>query len=209
MKAYASRRRHFQLLYLVLAVSIFLSATGCSARLKQFKDFSEAGVVYSDAMVNFTDAAGTAAIDADSLILKATRPALSRSVRSVRFRDQNDSMKGRLAILDEIKDHTLLLKAYFEALGALAGSDIGTKFAGDTNDIVSKLGKLNPRIAKAKIGGTKISSLVKPATDFLVQGFQTFALERELKSNGKTIAEALRWQEAAVGAITQIWQADR
>lgn len=197
---------------MIVVLAIPLSITmGCAARLNQFKELSETGVAYSTALVAFTDASGDLAIDADSAVAETVRSGYSRSGRIDYIEEQNRIMAERLTTLADIRQHTMLLKAYFQSMEALAGSTIGTGIAADTKGIVASLGKLNPRIAGATVtsGGAKIGDLVEPVTSLVVKGLQQAALEAELKKNGKTIANELALQEAAVKAMTEIWETDQ
>lgn len=194
----------------VLAASLLLG--GCASRISQFKSFSEAGIAYADTMGKLLDESGSVSIDADSAVLIETRSALRaghNDDRDTKLGKHNQQIKERLVILGDINEHSQLLKSYFEALAALAGSDMGTGIATATQSIVGELGKLNPKISNAKLGSAPISNLIRPATEMVVAGFQQAALEKELKANAQTIERELALQVAAIKAVAEIWKTDQ
>src|SRR5688572_11759197 len=108
------------LLFLSLSVLSSCSTPGATG----FKDFSEAGSGYANTMTILLDEAGPLAIDTDSVILRRTHPNLNTSsLRQETVKEHNQLLKERLSILKDLRQHTLLLKSYFEALAALAADD--------------------------------------------------------------------------------------
>lgn len=194
----------------LLAASLLLG--GCASRISQFKSFSEAGIAYADTMGKLLDESGGVSIDADSAVLIETRSAMKVGYdgdRDKKLGEHNQQLKKRLVILNDINEHSQLLKSYFEALAALAGSDVNTEIATATTSIVGELGKLNPKISNAKLGSAPISSLIGPVTEMVVAGFQQAALEKELKINAQAIERELALQVAAIKAVAEIWKTDQ
>jgi hypothetical protein len=81
---------------LILAITIFFLA-GCSTtRVDQFQQFAEAGIRYADSVDTLTAAAGKAAIDTDSMVLKKTRPKEPKE-RARAILQHNKLMRASLA----------------------------------------------------------------------------------------------------------------
>jgi hypothetical protein len=193
----------------LVLVSLLLG--GCTSRINHFKNFSDAGVIYADTMNKLLGEAGGVSIDGDSAVLLETRSGLSTGFdgeRDKTFDQHNKLLQKRLNILGDIRDHTLLLKSYFEALAALAGSDVGTGISTATQGIVSQLDQLNPKITNAKLGAAPIGALIGPVTELLVASFQQAVLDEELKANSNTIERELALHVAAIKSVAAIWKTD-
>ena len=68
-----------------VGLAILSLSTGCvTGRVHQFHHFADAGTAYVQASQTVLDQAGSAAIDADSLIAISGRDALTRQQRRVR-----------------------------------------------------------------------------------------------------------------------------
>jgi hypothetical protein len=207
---HAMTLRGTKLLVGMFAVSLLLG--GCASRINQFKSFSDAGTLYADTMGKLVNESGDISIDADSAVLIEARSEMSTGYdgdRDTKLGKHNELIKERLVILGDINEHGQLLKSYFEALAALAGSDVGTEISTATKGIVGELGKINPKISNAKLGSSPISSLIGPVTNMVVAGFQQTALEKELKTNAQVIERELALQVAAIKAIAEIWKTDQ
>jgi len=104
--------------------------SGCAAaRLTQFHNFSQAGAAYTKATQAVLDEAGTAAIEADSLIAQKGRDGLrSADERRQFIIGENQELRKRLVLLGDIGRHGRLLQSYFEALAALSE---GPRHTGD------------------------------------------------------------------------------
>lgn len=98
----------------VLALTLLsLIASSCGAvRTNQFKQFSQAGVSYSTAVIGLLDASGSTAIDTDSMELVKDRQPLTTELRSTAILRHNEELRKRLVILGEMKRHARLLSSY-------------------------------------------------------------------------------------------------
>lgn len=188
---------------------VVLTLSSCAtARTNHFRQFSQAGVAYSNAMNALLEEAGGAAIDTDSMVLGKTRRSLSRDDRRETIIEHNRLLRERLALLGDLKRHARLLRSYFEALGALADSDAPSGIGTATEGVVNALGELHPKIESARVGELPISSLVGSVTKIAVAHFKVAALEDELKSRGPTIERELDLQQAALTAIAEELRTD-
>ncbi len=195
-----------QIFTLFLVVGLLTACT--SARINQFKQFSQASVVYSNATDLLTREAGEAAIDADSAILKKVRPSLNPSDLKVSIVTQNELLKERLELLADLRRHAFILRNYFTALGVLAESDAPSGIGKATEGIVTSLGEVNSRINTATIGDQSVSDFVGDAVPIVVAQFQRAALEKELKSRAETLERELDLQQAAMEALSKSMKTD-
>ncbi|CAK8711463.1 MAG: hypothetical protein CDV28_1187 [Candidatus Electronema aureum] len=197
---------------MIVPVASLLLLSGCASRVSQFKTFGETGAKYVDTMNKLLGASGEVSIDASSALLINQRSNAIIGDAGKAYEELKESdklMDNRLQILNDIAEHNQQLKLYFKALAGLAGSNAGTEIATGTKSIVDELSKLNPKISKATLGEAPIGSLVGPATELVVASFQQAALERELKTNAKTIERELALQVAAMQAVATIWKSDQ
>ena len=198
--------RHSLRLIAVSALCLILAS--CAVRTNQFKQFSQAGVAYSNAVTVLIDESGSTAIDTDSMVLVKTRSSRAVADRGDDILQHNKLLKDRLALLGDLKRHARLLRTYFEALGALAESDKPSQIGTAAEGVVQALGKLHPSIANAKVGELPVASFVGSVTKIAVAHFRAAALEDELKKRGQTIEGELELQQAALRALAQQMRTD-
>lgn len=193
-----------------LALLLVTLMSGCAAtRLTQFHNFSEAGSAYVKASQVVLDEAGTAAIDADSLISQQGRDGLQTAEeRRKSITTSNEELRKRLLILREIGRHERLLQSYFETLGALADSNAPSTLGTAAEGVFDSISKLSPTIKNASLGGVKIENHIPQATSFVVQSFKVKALEKELKARSVAIEREIALEEAAFKVIADNLQTD-
>jgi hypothetical protein len=203
-------RRPFQWGVGALLLGLVHFSCGCaSARLTQFHNFAQAGTAYVKASQVVLDEAGTASIEADSLIAIKGREALATPEERRKFiLSNNDELRKRLLILGEIGRHGQLLQSYFETLGALADPKAPPTLGAAAQGVFESIGKLSPTIKNASLGGLKVQDAIPQATNFVVQSFKVKALESELKARSKDIERELALQEAAFKVISANLETD-
>lgn len=201
--------RPARLLIIGFAISLTACAVG-KARVNQFDKFAHAGIQFTDAIPPLLDEAFLAAVTTDSLALKQGRTGLpSEEARLDAIEKSNDNLTKRIAILNDLKRHASLLRAYFAALQVLAQTDAESSgMTVVTNGLLTSLGKLHPQIANAKLGQSSIGDLVAPVTSFAFTAYQSGVLNRELRQNAETIDKELNLHQAALRAIADTMKAD-
>lgn len=207
------RRFPYRPVRLLVLVGFAISLGACAAetaRINQFNTFAQAGSKFADAVPPVLDAAFAAAVETDSLVLLQARAGLSsQDDRLKAIEESTKSLSHRIAILNDLKRQTHLLRAYFVALQALAQTNAESSGMSDVADgLVGALGKVSPRIANATIGGSPISHLVAPAVSFAFTTYQSAVLNRQLRKNAATIERELDLQRAALTAIAAAMKAD-
>ncbi len=193
---------------LIAVSALCLILVSCAARTNQFRQFSQAGVAYSNAVTVLIDESGSTAIDADSMVLVKARSSLPATNRGNEILEHNKLLKDRLAILGALRRHARLLTSYFEALGALAESDKPSQIGTAAEGVVQALGKLHPAIENAKVGELPVAGFVGSVTKITVAHFRAVALEDELKKRGQTVERELELQQAALRALAQQMRTD-
>ena len=185
---------------------LLLLLAGCTAtqRINQFERFADAGKAYTDAMLALSDEAGKVAVDANSELLLDIREDLgSEDEKTNAYKTHTESLQAFLAELNLLRDHTLLLKRYFDALAGLAASDAPAQVAKNASDVASELQALHSKLAAAKIGDASVSDFMGGAVPLTVAAFQQKALERELRQNAATIERELEVQKAFLQALAE------
>lgn len=195
---------------LIVVLGLVQLATGCAAtRLTQFHNFAQAGTAYVRASQVVLDEAGTAAIDADSLIAQKGREGLKTAdERRQYIIGSNEELRKRLLLLREIGRHGRLLQSYFDTLGALADPKAPSTLGTAAQGVFDSIRRLSPSIENARLAGVKIQDQIPQATDFVVRAFKVKALESELKARSKGIEREIALQEAAFSVIASNLQTD-
>ncbi len=188
-----------------------LAAAGCalSTDTARLDEVARAGIAYADKVPRLLDRAFelAAAVDSDSLV--KARPGLSAEQRRKALREFDAAMAQRLEGYVAAKGHNDLLRSYFLALQALVEPE-GRKGIGNAaKRLTAELGKLSPRVKKARMGDLSVGGLVEPAAEIAVASFRSVTLRREFEARGATIERELAVQEALITALAQQVRADR
>lgn len=202
---------HARRICLVPVLVLGLAAAGCalSTDTAGLDEVAKAGIAYADKVPRLLDRAFdlAAAVDSDALV--EARPGLSAEQRREALREFNAAMAERLERYVAAKGHNDLLRSYFLALQTLVEPE-GRKGIGNAaKRLTAELGKLSPRLKKARIGDMSVGGLVEPATEIAMASFRSTALRRELEARGATIERELAVQEALITALAQQVRADR
>lgn len=169
---------------------------------------ARAGVAYTEKLPPLLDRAFELAAEVDSEALVEARGGLSAERRREMLEEFDGLMAERLEQSVAARRHGDLLGSYFLALRSLLGPD-GPKGIGDAaKRLTAELGKLSPRLRKARMGDVSVSGLIEPAAAIVVASFKSAALRRELEARGATIERELALQEALVIALAGQVRAD-
>ena len=205
---YIVHARHIHLLPVFV---LGLAAAGCasSTDTARLDEVAKAGIAYADKVPRLLDRAFELAAAVDSGALVEARPGLSAEQRRGALREFNAAMAERLEEYVAAKSHNDLLRSYFLAMQALVEPD-GRKGIGNAaKRLTAELGKLSPRLKKARMGDVSVGGIVEPATEIAVASFRSTALRRELEARGATIERELAVQQALVSALARQIRADR
>ena len=188
----------------------FMLTSGCvTGRLSQFRNFANAGASYEQASQAVLMQAGTAAIEADSLIAIQGRSSLTTPEERRRYILESDQeLRKRLSLLDKIAQHGKLLQCYFETLAELADPHAPPELETEAGGLYDAIIQMSPGLKNSNFGSAKIQDKIPQATDFGVAVFRVKALESELKSRAQAIERELALQEAAFRAIVDMMTAD-
>ncbi len=142
---------------LILAGLLQIMSGCAAARLTQFHNFAQAGTAYTKASQAVLDEAGTAAIEADSLIAQKGRDGLrTPEERRQYINENNQELRKRLALLGDIGRHGRLLQSYFETLAALADPKAPATLGTAAQGVFDSIGGLSPAIKNASLGSKGI-----------------------------------------------------
>ncbi len=188
-----------------------LAAGGCTAGADtaRLDTVARTGIAYASKVPPLLDRAFEVAAAVDSRALAGARDGLPEEQRREALQRFDAVMAERLKDYNAAKRHNGLLRSYFVALRALLESG-GPKASGTAaKRLMTELGKLSPKVKKARMGDVSVSGLVEPAVTVTVAAFRSAALRRELEARGSAIERELALQEALVTAVARQVRADR
>ena len=186
-----------------------LVLSGCATHtIDRFHSFAEAGRAYSGAMVELTQEAGRAAIDADSGVLLLGRAGWSPAERESILVEHTRELERLLAALRDLRRHASLLEDYFTALSSLASGAGSAESAEEAGRLVTSLQSIGSRMETARIGEAAVGDFVAAAAPLSVAGSIQEALEDELQGHGDAVDRQIALQEAALEALTAETEAD-
>ena len=197
-------------LHLVWACLLALVAAGCTAATDtaRLHEVAEAGVAYADKVPRLLDRAFELAVAVDSGALVAARSGLSEDRRRKMLQEFDAVMAERLEEYVAARRHNELLRSYFLALRTLLEPDGPKGIEASAKRLTAELGKLSPRLKKARMGDVPVSDLIEPAAGFVVGSFKSAVLRRETEARGQVIERELALQEALVTALARQVRAD-
>lgn len=208
MKTRGSRTLHVHVwpVFVLGLVAAGCTATTDSARLDAV---AKAGIAYAGKVAPMLDRAFVLAATVDSGALVEARGALSAEQRRDRLQEFDALMTERLKEYAAAKRHNDLLTSYFLALRTLLERDAPKGIGNAARRLTAELGKLSPRLKKARMGDVSVSGLVEPVAGIAVASFKSTVLRRELEARAGTIERELALQEAFVTALARQVRADR
>jgi hypothetical protein len=191
----------------VLAVALVLG--GCSSgRVGQFRRFADAGAAYAGAVDALIGEAADVTVDADSAVLTRVRPGLAPETRGRTILENNDLVRQRLDVLDDVRGHAQALRMYFATLSALADSEAPGPIASSAEAAVQTIQEIGDRIGHAVFGEFPVKDFAGSTSRIVVGSFQRAALERELSERAQQVERAIDLQHAALRAISEEMKTD-
>jgi hypothetical protein len=196
----------------IFSLAILSIACGCAtseSRVDQFDTFARAGVTFAESVPPVLEDSLASTINTDSLVLLQAREGLDADGRLLAIEQSQEDLEQRVEILNALRRHVQLLRAYFVAIGDLAAIDAQSSGLSDVADgFVQELTQVSPAISRANIGGFSVTDAVGPAAEFVVAARQSAALQQELRRNAETIDRELRLQQAALDALADAMRAE-
>ncbi len=182
---------------LLTTLAVWLSA--CGASIDEYKNLSQAGQLYSDALERLLIKSGQITIDRTSEDL-LVEDISGNNITTSRYGTLSRQDKLNLASLQRIITQVRLLKSYFKQLEVLANSDSPATASSRATNIGNNIAKLSGTMKSQDVLLKNFSpSIVRIAvSDNLRQ-----ALRTELSIRGKTVLEALEIQETLVGILRE------
>lgn len=198
-------------MHLWLACVLVLLAVGCATATDtaRLEVVAQAGIAYAGKVPPLLDRAFELAAAVDSGALSAARSGLSAEQRRDRLQEFDAAMTARLKEYVAARRHNDLLRSYFLALKTLLDPDGPQGIGSAAKRLTVELGRLSPRLRKARMGGVLVGGLLEPATRITVASFLSAALRRELEARGPVIERELAVQEALVSALARQVRADQ
>jgi hypothetical protein len=191
----------------VLAFALLLG--GCSsARVGQFRRFADAGTAYADAVGVLVGEAAEVTVDADSAVLTKARTGLAPEERGQTILENNDLVRQRLDVLNDVRAHAQALRMYFVALAALADAEAPVTIASSAETAAQTIQEIGDRIGHAAFGEFPVKDFAGSASGIVVGSLQRAALERELSERAQHVERAIDLQHAALRAIAEEMKTD-
>ena len=198
-------------IHLWMALVLASLATGCTVATDtgRLAAVADAGIAYADKVPPLLERAYELAAAVDSAALVVARNGLSAEQRRDRLREFDVAMTERLKEYVAAERHNELLRSYFLALRIVLKPDGPKEIGAAAKRLTAALGKLSPRLKKARMGDVSVSGLIEPAAHIAVASFRSAALRRELEARGATIERELAVQQALVSALARQVRADQ
>jgi hypothetical protein len=182
---------------LVTTIAVLLSA--CGASVDEYKNLSQAGQLYSDALERLLIKSGQITIDRTSEDL-LVEDISGNNITKTRYGTLSRQDKLNLASLQRIITQVRLLKSYFKQLEILANSDSPSTASSRATNIGNNIAKLSGMMKSQDV---LLKNFVPSVVRISVSANLRQALRTELGIRGKTVLEALEIQETLVGILRE------
>lgn len=172
------------------AIAIFLG--GC-CDLDSYKNFAKSGIAHTERLEKAVAVAETAQVDATSWKILGL-DQLKPFVTATQYLEKAEIDRERIAIYGKLREHNVLLKAYFSALSDLANSDAPEQGGKALDGLAKQINELGNELRGSSLfkdEGGLIASLGKAIFQAAVCG----ALEDHFKTYAKTLEIEVATQE--------------
>jgi len=191
MKKKRFSKRYFILIVLVLGVS------ACAGpQTKDFADFANSGIRFTEQTPKVYDYAFRQEVNADSTKIIGDRelPGASGDKLGETLKERNTLFKDRLEQFNLMKKHAILMRSYFTVLGKLASGENSEEAGKAAANISNQMESLVPEIKTIKVLNTPISGLFQPITKMAVEALKNEYLKKHLEQYGHAIWNAIALQ---------------
>ncbi len=185
-----------------IASSIFLTTLAlllgaCGANVDEYKNLSQAGQKYSEALERLLIKSGNITIDRTSEDL-IVEDISGNNITPARYSSRSKQDKIALVSLQRIVTQVRLLKSYFKQLELLANSDSPAIASSRAASIGGNISQLT---GVMKSQDVLLKNFVPSVVKISISANIRQSLRNELTLRGKTILEALEIQERLVGFL--------
>jgi hypothetical protein len=186
--------------YIILVV-LALGLSACvGPQTKDFAEFANSGVRFTEQTAKVYDYAFSQEVNADSVKIIGDREIvkeLGTSVDSLTeaLERRDNIFLERLEQFNLMKKHAILMRSYFTTLAKLASGENSDEAGKAAANIASQMENLVPKIKAIKILDMPISGLFQPLTKITVEAMKNGYLKKHLEQNGHTIWNAIALQQ--------------
>jgi len=199
--AFRGNARMIKLLRLPLALLCCALSACVTQTIREGTDLSTSGIAYTQAVNALLDATTTEVIDFDNKELIKGRMS-SDPGGALAQRDQ--AMAALLAEIAQFRAQTLLLKAYFVNLQALADSSVKDDAGPAVQSLSDTISKLNVSLGRKQLLTPEQSQQVGALAGLAAQAVQAEKIRRALRRDAPVIGTYLALQQQQLVNITAI-----
>jgi hypothetical protein len=127
----------------ILFTVVAALTTGCRSS-EEYKKLTDAGTKYAEAVNELLTTAGNIRIDLTSEQILRDDKQSNQSLENYMQRSQSDLK--RLQIIEDVRNHNILLKKYFSTLQELATSDAPNEAQLEISGIATNLNRISQRL---------------------------------------------------------------
>lgn len=179
---------------LIGGMTMLLLVSCGGASISEYQQFAQAGTAYAAALEKLFEAATIIHINADSERLLANDTQATPPDAKA-YKDQTDEVEIWIDLISRARNHSSLLKRYFDTLNELATSNAPQRAKSAGEKIGGEIAKFSTElINKAPTLGNVFGIVADITLRTQIQG----ALRNELQAREKAIRSALKIQEELI-----------
>lgn len=205
------KKKSFLKNYAILVV-LFLGLSACvGPQTKDFVEFANSGIRFTDQVPKVYDYAYRQEVSADSAKLigdreRAKELGISGDKLAETLKERNTLFKDRLEQFNLMKKHAILIRSYFTVLAKFASGENVEEAGKAAANIAGQMEGLVPEIKTIKILDAPISGLFQPLTKIAVEALKNDYLKRHLEQHGHTVWNAIELQRDMFVLLLKIEQ---
>lgn len=193
---------------------IVLMGAGCTTQpVQQSQAFSEAGIVYAEAMDRLMKTTIDVVVEKDSRTLlyiqNLTKHADKKKERKILEKylfDHDREIKKQLAALNDLHRNARQLKRYFINLGTLANADVSNAAAQSVGQLSDAINVSNKKLTSthALVISAKEKKALSSVAGFIASSYKSAQLRQAIKKDAEIISRQLLLHEKMVGLLAKL-----
>jgi hypothetical protein len=196
----------------VILVVLILGLSACAGpRTKEFAEFANSGIRFTEQTPKVYDYAFTQEMHADSAKIigdreHAKESGISGDKLAETLKARDALFKDRLEQFNLMKKHAILMRSYFTMLAKIASEENVEEAGKAAANIASQMESLVPKIKTIKVLDSPISDLFQPIIQIAVGALKNAYLKKHLEQHGQTLWNAIELQRDMFVLLLKIEQ---
>ena len=194
------------IIFVSLLIGLVQGCAGPSQTMKRADDFSDAGIAYSDTVVDLLDVTIDRVISDDSDILIRQRQYLPEDELEQALNEQDDALVPLVKTIGTFRDSTRRLKAYFKALQEMGEAAVEEQAGYAVDELVDSINSANKTIRESEniVFNDEEKDFITDLSELAAKNIKAGKIHASIKRSAPVIGEQLLLHEKLLERIKGI-----